>query len=344
MTEASAAAAYRTPLDDAPDLCRLGAATLARRYADRSCSPVEAAEAALARAAAIQQRFNPFSHLDPEGALAAARASEARWLAGSPLGPLDGVPVTIKDIVWVRGWTVRYGTRTSPGVNAAEDAPAVAQLRAAGAVLLGLTTTPEFGWKAVTDSVLTGVTRNPWDAARTTGGSSGGAAAACACGAGVLHLGTDGGGSIRIPAGFCGVVGHKPTFGRVPAYPASSFGTIAHLGAIARSVADAALMLQAMSGRDLRDWQQSPWPVPEVAPLAAACAARPARGGVGHPAARRGGAGGARRVRPCARPHRRCRRGSGACHAARRGHLGVVHAALERGRRGAACRRAGSNA
>ncbi len=268
MTEASAAAAYKTPLDDAPDLCRLSAATLARRYADRSCSPVEAAEAALARAAAIQQRFNPFSHLDPEGALAAARASEARWLAGSPLGPLDGVPVTIKDIVWVRGWTVRYGTRTSPGVNAAEDAPAVAQLRAAGAVLLGLTTTPEFGWKAVTDSVLTGVTRNPWDAARTTGGSSGGAAAACACGAGVLHLGTDGGGSIRIPAGFCGVVGHKPTFGRVPAYPASSFGTIAHLGAIARSVADAALMLQAMSGRDLRDWQQSPWPVPEVTPLA----------------------------------------------------------------------------
>ena len=115
--------------------------------------------------------------------------------------------------------------------------------------------------------MLTGITRNPWDASRTAGGSSGGAAVACACGAGVLHLGTDGGGSIRIPAAFCGVVGHKPTFGRVPAYPASSFGTIAHLGPIARSVADAALMLQAMSGHDLRDWQQSPWPLPAVAPL-----------------------------------------------------------------------------
>ena len=261
-------AAQPSPLDDAPELCRLSAAALTRRYADRSFSPVEATAAALARAEAIQPRFNAFRHLDPEGALAAARAAEARWQRGEPLSPLDGVPVTIKDIVWVRGWTVRYGTRTLPGVTAAEDAPAVALLRAAGAVLLGLTTTPEFGWKAVTDSALTGITRNPWNAARTSGGSSGGAAVAAACGAGVLHLGTDGGGSIRIPAGFCGVVGHKPTFGRVPAYPASPFGTVAHLGPIARSAADAALMLQAMSGRDLRDWHQSPWPLPPVAPLA----------------------------------------------------------------------------
>ena len=256
-----------TPLDDAPELCRLDATTLARRYAVRALSPVEVTAAALARAAALQARFNPFSHLDPEGALAAARASEARWHAGAPRGPLDGVPTTIKDILWVRGWTIRYGTRAVPGVQATEDAPAVAQLRAAGAVLLGLTTTPEFGWKAVTDSALTGITRNPWDAARTPGGSSGGAAVAAACGAGVLHLGTDGGGSIRIPAGFCGVVGHKPTFGRVPAYPPSPFGTVAHLGPIARSVADAALMLAAMSGRDRRDWYQSPWPLPPVTPL-----------------------------------------------------------------------------
>jgi aspartyl-tRNA(Asn)/glutamyl-tRNA(Gln) amidotransferase subunit A len=260
-------AAGRTPLDDAPELCRLGAVELARRYADHSFSPVEATQAALDRAAEIQPRFNPFSHLDPEGALAAARESEARWMAGAPRGPLDGVPATIKDIVWVRGWTVRYGTRAVPGVQPAEDAPVVAQLRAAGAVLLGLTTTPEFGWKAVTDCALTGITRNPWDASRTPGGSSGGAAVAAACGAGVLHLGTDGGGSIRIPAGFCGVVGHKPTFGRVPAYPASPFGTVAHLGPIARSVADAALMLAAMSGRDLRDWHQCPWPLPPVTPL-----------------------------------------------------------------------------
>lgn len=268
MTETPAAGAWRPPLDDAPELCRLGAADLTRRYADRSLSPVEATQAALDRAAQIQPLFNAFSHLDPEGALAAARESEARWLAGAPRGPLDGVPTTIKDIVWVRGWTVRYGTRAVPGVQAAEDAPAVALLRDAGAVLLGLTTTPEFGWKALTDSALTGITRNPWDASRAAGGSSGGAAVAAACGAGVLHLGTDGGGSIRIPAGFCGVVGHKPTFGRVPAYPASPFGTVAHIGPIARSVADAALMLQAMSGRDLRDWHQSPWKLPPVAPLA----------------------------------------------------------------------------
>ena len=259
---------YPAPLADAPALCRLGAAELTRRYADGSLSPVEATQAALDRAAAIQPRFNAFSHLDADGALAAARQSETRWREGAALGPLDGVPTTIKDIVRVRGWTVRYGTRVVPGVLASEDAPTVALLRGGGAVLLGLTTTPEFGWKAVTDSALTGVTRNPWNAARSSGGSSGGAAVAAACGAGVLHLGTDGGGSIRIPASFCGVVGHKPTFGRVPAYPASPFGTVAHIGPIARSVADAALMLQAMSGRDLRDWHQSPWALPPVAPLA----------------------------------------------------------------------------
>ncbi len=266
--------AHPAPLADAPELCRLDAAALTRRYADGSFSPVEATEAALRRAEEVQARCNAFSHLDPEGACAAARASEARWRAGRPLGPLDGVPATIKDIVWVRGWTVRYGTRAVPGVRAEEDAPAVAQLRAAGAVLLGLTTTPEFGWKAVTDCALTGITRNPWDASRTPGGSSGGAAVAAACGAGVVHLGTDGGGSIRIPAAFCGVVGHKPSFGRVPAYPASPFGTVAHLGPIARTVADAALMLEAMSGRDARDWYQSPWPLPSVTPIAA----RPLRG------------------------------------------------------------------
>ena len=256
-----------TPLDDAPELCRLGATELAQRYADRSFSPVEATRAALDRAAQVQPRFNAFSHLDEAAALAAARESEARWQRGAPLGPLDGVPTTIKDIVWVRGWTVRYGSKAAPGVQADEDAPAVALLREAGAVLLGLTTTPEFGWKALTDSALTGITRNPWNPDRTSGGSSGGAAVAAACGAGVLHLGTDGGGSIRIPAAFCGVVGHKPTFGRVPAYPASPFGTVAHIGPITRSIADAALMLQAMSGRDLRDWYQSPWPLPPVLPL-----------------------------------------------------------------------------
>src|SRR5579872_6708313 len=217
----------RRPLDDASELCRLGAVELAARYRDRSLSPVEVAKATLDRAQAIQPTLNPFTHIDGEGALAAARASEARWREGKPASAIDGVPATIKDIVWVRGWTVRYGTKAVPGVNAAEDAPTVGLLRAAGAVLLGLTATPEFGWKGVTDSALTGITRNPWNPDRTPGGSSGGAVVAAATGAGVLHLGTDGGGSIRIPAAFSGVVGHKQSFGRVPAYPASPFGTVA---------------------------------------------------------------------------------------------------------------------
>jgi amidase/aspartyl-tRNA(Asn)/glutamyl-tRNA(Gln) amidotransferase subunit A len=257
-----------TPLDDAPDLCRLGVADLAAGYRTGRFSPVEVARACLSRARAIDATYNAFTRIDDDVALAAASASAARWRAGTPLSPIDGVPTTIKDIVWVQGWTVRYGSRSFPGITATEDAPAVRLLRAAGAVLLGLTTTPEFGWKALTDSALSGITRNPWNPARTPGGSSGGAAVAAATGAGVLHLGTDGGGSIRIPAGFTGIVGHKPTFGRVPAYPASPFGTVAHLGPMARSVADAAAMLEVMSGRDLRDWFQNPLSFPPATPIA----------------------------------------------------------------------------
>jgi aspartyl-tRNA(Asn)/glutamyl-tRNA(Gln) amidotransferase subunit A len=249
------------PLADAPDLCRLGVAELTRRYADQSLSPVEVAEAALARAAEVQARHNAFTTIDDAGALAQARAAEGRWRAGKPASPIDGVPTTIKDIVWVAGQTIHYGSASRP-VTPPHDAPAVARLRAAGAVMLGLTTTPEFGWKAVTDSPYSGVTTNPWNAALTPGGSSGGAAAAAAAGAGVLHLGTDGGGSIRIPASFTGIFGIKPTFGRVPAFPPSPFGTVAHLGPMARSVDDAAAMLAVMAGRDPLDWTQPPGMLP----------------------------------------------------------------------------------
>jgi amidase/aspartyl-tRNA(Asn)/glutamyl-tRNA(Gln) amidotransferase subunit A len=245
------------PLADADDLCRLPATALLQLYARKEASPVEVTRATLARAEAVQTRFNAFVRLEPEAALAAAALSEQRWQEGKPLGPLDGIPTTIKDIVWVKGGVARYGSR-APGTDCAEDAPSVALLRNAGAVFLGITTTPEFGWKALTDGPLTGVTRNPWNPALTPGGSSGGAAVAAATGAGALHLGTDGGGSIRIPAAFTGIVGHKPTFGRVPAFPASAFGTVAHIGPMTRTVADAQLMLQAMSGRDLRDWHQNP--------------------------------------------------------------------------------------
>lgn len=255
----------RMTLDDADALCRMSAQDLAEAFRNRTLSPVEVTRACLARAEAINPALNAFTFLDHDGALKAAKASEARWAAGAPLSPVDGVPTTLKDIVWVRGWTVRYGSTLTRETPLEDDAPSVRLLRAAGAVFLGQTTTPEFGWKALTDSRAFGITRNPHNPAMTSGGSSGGAAVAAALGAGVFHLGTDGGGSIRVPAAFCGITGLKPTFGRVPAYPASAFGTVAHIGPMGRSAADAFAMLSAMSGRDRRDWFQGEGALPELA-------------------------------------------------------------------------------
>jgi aspartyl-tRNA(Asn)/glutamyl-tRNA(Gln) amidotransferase subunit A len=251
-----------TPLDDAAEVCRLDATELVRAFAAGELSPVEVLDEVLDRIETVQPRINAFRWVDRDGARVAARAAERRYRVGTPLGPLDGVPTSIKDIVTVEGWSVRHGSLTTDDTPADADAPAVAHLRAAGAVLLGMTTTPEFGWKAVTDSPLTGVTRNPWNLERTPGGSSGGAAAAAAAGCGPLHLGTDGGGSIRIPCSFTGLVGIKPTFGRVPAYPLSYFGTVSHVGPMARSVTDAAAMLAVMAAADARDWHQA-W-APEI--------------------------------------------------------------------------------
>ena len=226
------------PSDAPTDPATFSAAELLRLYRTQALSPVEATEAVLARIERFEPAVNAFCLVDPERALAAARASEARWRRGEPQGLLDGVPTTIKDLILTRGWPTLRGSRAiAPGQPWEEDAPATARLREHGAVLIGKTTTPEFGWKAVTDSALTGITRNPWDLARTPGGSSGGAAAACALGMGALHVGTDGGGSIRIPASFAGIFGLKPSFGRVPAAPLSPFGTVAHLGPMTRSVA-----------------------------------------------------------------------------------------------------------
>jgi amidase/aspartyl-tRNA(Asn)/glutamyl-tRNA(Gln) amidotransferase subunit A len=246
------------PLILLPELCRKSACQLVRSYRDKTLSPVEVTQAALEQADCINGQLNAFTLVDHERAVAAARASEARWFAGRPAGSIDGIPITVKDIVWIKGWPARYGSRTTEEAPQPIDAPSVQLLRDAGAVFLGQTTTPEFGWKAITDGPLSGITRNPWNPQLTPGGSSGGAAVAAATGAGALHLGSDGGGSIRIPASFTGVVGHKPTFGRVPAFPPSAFGTVSHIGPIARSVEDAALMLDVLSGRDLRDWHQSP--------------------------------------------------------------------------------------
>jgi len=241
------------------DLCNLSATQLLQLYRAKVLSPVDVVRAALVRIEELNPRLNAFNFIAPD-ALTSAKASEARWAKGEPMGLLDGVPASIKDILLTKGWPTLRGSNT---VNAKgpwnDDAPAVARLREAGAVLLGKTTTPEFGWKGVTDSALTGITRNPWNTDCTPGGSSGGGAAAVAAGMGPLTIGTDGGGSIRIPCGFTGLFGLKPSFGRVPAWPLSPFGTVAHLGPMTRTVADAALMMTVLALPDARDWTALPY-------------------------------------------------------------------------------------
>jgi aspartyl-tRNA(Asn)/glutamyl-tRNA(Gln) amidotransferase subunit A len=243
------------------DLALLSATELIKAYARKEVSPVEATRAALERIESHDGAVNAFCLLDADEALAAARAAEDRLVSRQPRGALDGVPVSIKDLILTRGRPTLRGSRTiDPAQSWPEDAPSVARLREHGAIMVGKTTTPELGWKGVTDSPLTGVTRNPWDPERTAGGSSGGSAAAVAVGMTPLSLGTDGGGSIRIPAAFCGVFGFKGTYGRVPHYPASPFGTLAHAGPMTRTVDDAALMMDVLTLPDSRDWSALPPP------------------------------------------------------------------------------------
>ncbi len=245
------------------DLTQCPAHELIGLYRSGQASPVEATQAVLSRIDRINPQLNAFCLVDADAALSAARASEARWQAhrrsGAPVGELEGVPTSIKDLILTRGWPTLRGSRTiDPKQPWDIDAPATARLREAGAVLLGKTTTPEFGCKGETNSPATGITRNPWNPDCTPGGSSGGTAAAVAAGLGPLSVGTDGAGSVRIPAAFCGNVGLKPSFGRVPAYPLSPFGTVAHLGPHTMSVRDAALMMNVLKQADARDWTALP--------------------------------------------------------------------------------------
>ena len=239
---------------NATDLAGTPATDLIPRIRSKALSPVELTRAVLARIEQANPTINAFCTVTADAALAAARAAEEAVMKDGPLGALHGIPVSIKDLALVQGVPSRFGSHVFAGRVGEVDAPFVRRLRDAGAIITGKTTTPEFGWKALGDSPLTGITRNPWNLAMTSGGSSAGAGAAAAAGLGPLHQGSDGAGSIRVPAAFCGIYGLKPTFGRVPMWPVSNTDSASHVGPMTRTVADAALMLSVMAGPD--DWDR----------------------------------------------------------------------------------------
>jgi aspartyl-tRNA(Asn)/glutamyl-tRNA(Gln) amidotransferase subunit A len=235
------------------ELNRLDATELASRIARREISPVEVIDAALARLDATEPALNAFVAVDADGARRMARAAEVAVMRGDALGPLHGVPVSVQDLIDVAGLPARYGSLTMKDNVARADAPSVERLRRAGAIILGKTATPEFGYQGITKSLVHGITRNPWNLALTPGGSSGGAVASVAAGVTPIAVGTDGGGSLRNPSALTGLVAIKANFGRVPMWPAGVSPMLLHVGPIARSVADAALLLGVIAGPDRRD-------------------------------------------------------------------------------------------
>ena len=214
----------------------------------KQLSPVEYVQAVLARIEALEPRINAFVHLAPDQAMAAAKQAEAALSGGGRIGRLHGVPVTIKDLAITRDMPTQSGSLIFKGNQPAEDTPFVTRLKDEGAIVLGKTTTPEVGWKGVSQSPLSGITHNPWKHGYNAGASSAGAGAAAAAGYGPLHQGSDGAGSIRMPSHFCGVFGLKPSFGRVPYYPVGTGDLTSHAGPMTRTVADSALMLEVMAG------------------------------------------------------------------------------------------------
>ena len=236
------------------ELCWLSATDVAGLIRRRKISPVEVVDAVLGRIDRLNPQINAYVTVTGDEARRAARAAE-RMLGRrqGALGPLHGVPFSVKDLVATRGVRTTFGTRLFADTVPGEDAPMVARLRAAGAIMVGKTNTPMFGWLGATHNLLFGATRNPWRLDRTPGGSSGGASAAVAAGLGPIAVGTDGGGSIRIPASFAGIFGHKPSHGRIPVYPASATWSLSHIGPMTRTVADAALMMQVCAGPDPHD-------------------------------------------------------------------------------------------
>jgi len=247
------------------EIASIDALALSRAFSNRELSPVEVAGSLLDRIERLNPQVNAIVHLDREKTLEMARAAERRYAAGSVLSPLDGVPVTVKDLSSIAGWPRRRGSLAFDGLSPCiEDTSCVARLREAGAVFLGKTATPDSGCKVVTRSAVHGVTLNPYDLTKTPGGSSGGASAALAMGFGPLAVGSDGAGSIRIPASLTNVFGLKPGFGRVPAFPPDIDMPHSVVGPMSRSVEDAAVMLAVMSRPEPRD--AFAWPVPFMVP------------------------------------------------------------------------------
>lgn len=240
------------------DMNWLSANEMSAGFRSGELSPVEVLECSLARIETLDGRLNAMAHVSPQSARNEAEASAQRWKSGKPLGPLDGVPVAVKDLIPVAGMPLRFGSLASSDVPVLEDAPSVSHLRNGGAVIVGKTTTAEHGWKAVCRNDLTGVTRNPWNTECTPGGSSGGSAVAVATGMVALALGGDEGGSIRVPSSFCGIAGLKPTWGRVPLHQPAYCGTWSHVGPMARTVGDLALAMNVLAKPDSRDWESLP--------------------------------------------------------------------------------------
>ena len=238
------------------DLCYLPATEMARRIRGHALSPVDLVENALARIAEVNPALNCFCFVYPEEARAKAKEADAAVRQGRPLSPLHGVPFAIKDLTPTKGKRTTLGSYAFENWVPDEDAPIVEALTKAGGIMVGKTTTPEFAYSSFTESPLWGITRNPWDSARTPGGSSGGSGAAVASGCVPLAEGSDMGGSVRIPASFCGIVGLKPSFGRIPfTILPSMFDSLSHFGPLARTIDDAALFLDITQGPDERDIQ-----------------------------------------------------------------------------------------
>ena len=261
-------------MEPSMDMSWMGVGELARAIRERTLSPVEVMEGTLARVRALQPTINAFITVVEDAAMSGAREAEAAVMSGEPLGPLHGVPFSVKDLVATAGVRTTMGSFIHERAIPDKDALAVKRLKDAGAILIGKTTTSEFGHKPFTDAPLFGITRNPWNLERTAGGSSGGAAAAVTSGQGPLALGTDGGGSIRIPASCCGIVGLKPTLGRIPNPDAPDlFATLAYTGPMARTVADVRIAFEVLDGPDERDpyaqYTPSPAerPTPELSKL-----------------------------------------------------------------------------